>query len=168
MQPDHDHDFGVSNSVERDFQGEKSLGKIGSLFKSSTKAVYRGELLLRLPRVKVTPRRKDGKPAHNYQIADDPSVTLFCTEDDVAPMSDYEYHLMEAITSREARFHVFCKDILDWGSKLKEGTFVYMTLPSKTPVSSQRAVSVIRYIGPLPNERGIQFGVEIEVNKCNQ
>ena len=149
----------------KDVQGEKSGGKIGGFFKPSTKAVCRGELLLLLPGVKVIPR-KDGKPAHNFQLATDPSVTLFCPEDDVAPLSDYEYHLMEAIKSREARFDVFRKDILDWGSKLKEGTFVYVALPSKTPVSNQRAVSVIKYVGPLPNERGIQFGVEIQVSTC--
>ena len=147
----------------KDIQGEKNVGRIAGLLKSGSKAVYRGELLLTLPRVKVVPR-KDGKNAHNYQLASDPSVTLFCTEDDVAPVSDYEYHLMEAIKSREDRFDVFRKDILDWGSKLKEGTFVYVTLPSKTPLSNQRAVSVIKYAGPLPNERGIQFGVEIQVS----
>ena len=147
----------------KDVQGEKSQGKIGGLFKSSVKPVYRGELLLLLPRVKVVPR-KDGKSAHNYQLASDPSVTLFSPGDDVAPLSDYEYNLMVAIKSREARFEVFWKDLLDWGSKLKEGTFVYATLPSKSPVSNQRAVSMIRYVGPLPKEDGILFGVEIQVS----
>ena len=70
---------------------------------------------------------------------------------------------MVPIKSREVRFEVFQKDILDWGSKLKEGTSVYVVLRSKSPVSNQRAVSVIRYIGPLPKEDGIQFGVEIQV-----
>ena len=146
----------------KDIQGEKSSGKIGGLFRSNFKLVCRGELLLTILRVKVVPR-KDGKNAHNYQLASDPTVAVFCTEDDVAPISDYEYHLMAAIKSREARYEVFQKDILDWGSKLKEGNFVYVTLPSRTPVSNQRAVSVIRYVGPLPNEHGIQFGVEIQV-----
>ena len=147
----------------KDAQGDKSVGKIGGLFKSSTKTVCRGELLLLLPRVKIIPR-KDGKPANNYQLASGPSVTLFCPEEDVAPISDYEYHLMDAIKSREARFEVFHKDVLDWGTKLKEETSVLVTLPSTNPISSRHAVSVIKYIGPLPNERGIQFGVEITVS----
>ena len=146
----------------KDVQGEKSLGKIGGFFKPSIKPVFRGELLLLLPRVKVIPR-KDNKPAHNFQLANDPSVTVFCSEDDVAPLSDYEYNLMVAIKSRESRFDVFRKDFMDWGSKLKEGTFVYATLPSKSPVPNQRALSVIRYVGPLPKEDGILFGVEIQV-----
>ena len=148
----------------KDIQGEKSLRKIG-LWKSNSKLVCRGELLLTIPRVKVIPR-KDGKPAHNYQVASDPAITLFCTDDidAVAPISDYEYHLLSGVKSREARYGVFQKDILDWGSKLKEGDFVYVALPSKSVVSSQCAVSVIKYIGPLPNEHGVQFGIEIQVS----
>ena len=147
----------------KDVNGEKSYGKIGSLFKSSSKLICCGELLLTLPRVKVV-SRKDRKPAHNYHLANDPSITLFCNDDEVATVSDREYHLMEAIRSREARIDVFQKhDILDWGSKLKEGTSVLVTLPSKYLTQRTCAVSVIKYIGPLPYESGIQFGVEITV-----
>ena len=148
----------------KNIQGEKTLGKLAGLWKSNSKLVCQGELVLTIPRVKIIPR-KNGKPAHNYQVAlSDPVVTLFCPEDGVAPISDYEYHLLSGIKSREARYGVFQKDILDWGSKLKEGEFVYVALPSKTPASNQCAVSVIKYIGPLPNEHGMQFGVEIQVS----
>ena len=147
----------------KDIQGEKNYGKITGLLKSGVKSVYRGELVLTLPRVKVIPR-KDGKPAHNYQLASDPAVTLFCTEDDVAPLSDYEYHLMAAVKSREARYEVFQKDILDWGSKLVAEMIVHVGLPSKAAVSNQHALAIIRYIGPLPGENGVQFGVEIMVS----
>ena len=150
----------------KDIQGEKSLGKIAGLWKSNFKPVCRGELLLTIPRVKIIPR-KDNKPAHNYQVASDPAVTLFCTEDDVAPISDYEYHLLFGVKSREARYAVFQKDILDWGSKLKVEDFVYVALPSKSLVPNQCAVSVIKYIGPLQNEQGMQFGVEIQVSICS-
>ena len=147
----------------KDVQGEKSIGRIAGLLKSGSKTVCRGELILLLPRVKVVPR-KDGKPAHNYQLVSDPSITLYCDDFDLAPLSDYECDIMEAIKSREARYEVFQKDILDWGAKLKKGTPVCVMLPSKYPVSGQRAVSMIKYIGPLPNEQGIQFGVEITVS----
>ena len=143
-----------------DVQGEKS-GKI--LQTKSTKQVCRGELLLFLQRDRVIPR-KDRKPAHNYQVASDPAITLYCCEDDVAPLSDYEYSLMIAVRSREGRYEVFQNDILDWGSKLKIGDFIYATLPSKSPVSNQPTVSKIEYVGPLPAERGTHFGVEIMVN----
>ena len=76
----------------KDLQGEKS----GRILKTNAKLVCRGELLLLLPRVKVIPR-KDGKPAHNYQLASDAAVTLYCPEDDIAPLADYEYHLLEAV-----------------------------------------------------------------------
>ena len=147
----------------KDIQGEKSQGRIAGLLKSGIKPVCRGELLFTLPRVKVIPR-KDGKPAHNYHLASDPAVTLFCTEDDVAPLSNYEYNLMVAVRLREARYGVFQKDNLDWGSKLKAKKLVYVALPSKAAVPSQRALAIIRYIGPLPNENGVQFGVEIMVS----
>lgn len=150
----------------KDFQEEKNLGILGGLFKSSksaTETVHRGELLHSLPRAKVT-ARKDGRPAHNYQLANDPSVTLFCPDDDVALLNDYEYNLMIPIKSREARLEVHQKEILNWGSRLKKGTLVYVALPSRSLVSNQRAVAVIRYIGPLPKEEGVQFGVEIQVN----
>lgn len=149
----------------REHQGEKSLGRLGGFFKSNARTLYRGELLFLLPRVKIVPR-KDGKNAHNYQIADDSSITLFCSGGDVAPISDYEYHLMAAIKSREARYKAFNAGKLDWGSNLREGILVNVTLPSRYPISDQveRAVSVIRYIGPLLNENGILFGIEIQVS----
>ena len=149
----------------KDIQGEKNLGILEGLFKSNARPVHQGELLLSLPRAKVAPRRKDGNPAHNYQLSNDPSITLFCTEDDVAPLSDrHEYHLMEAVKSREARFEVFQNGKLDWGSKLMEGTVVLVTLPSKSSASNQHAISIIRYVGALPNEHGVNFGVEIWVS----
>ena len=94
-------------------------------------------------------------------------MTLYCSEHDVAPLSDYEYYLLDAIKSREARYDVFQKDLLDWGSKLKPESYVYVTLPSKAALPNQHAMSVIRYIGPLPNEHGVLFGVEIMVSNYN-
>ena len=147
----------------KDIQGEKTLGILESFFKSNARPVHQGELLLGLPKAQVV-SRKDGKPSHNYKLANDFDVTLFCTEHDVAPLSDHEYHLMEAVKSRQTRYGLFQKDMLDWGTKVKEGNIVRVTLPSKTPASSRSAVSVIRYVGPLPNEPGIKFGVEICVS----
>ena len=140
----------------KDIQGEKR-----GWLKSIAKLICRGELLLTISRDKIIPR-KDGKPAHNYYLANDAAVTLYSTEDNVAPLSDYEFHLMEAVKSREDRHDVFANDILDWGSKLKPGTFVNVTMPSKS-LYNQLAISRIEYVGPLPNERGIQFGVQIMV-----
>ena len=143
----------------KDLDGEK----VSRIFKTpSHKPVCRGELLLPLSRNKVIPRR-DGKPDHNYQVASDPAVTLFCTEDDVAPLDEQDYNLLAAIRSREARFEVFQKDRLEWGTKLKYEDFVYATLPSKSPVPNHPVASKIQFIGPLPNENGVFFGVEIMV-----
>ena len=145
----------------KDIQGERS----GKMRKSSLKAVHvcRGELLILIPRAKLVPRR-DGKPAHNYQLASDAEVTLYSGGEEVSPLSDSDYRLLEAIKSRAARYEVFQKDLLEWGSELKDGMFVLATLPSKSPVSSQQAVSLIRHVGLLPNEQGIYFGIEIMVS----
>ena len=144
----------------KDLLGEKS-GRIGIL-PPSPKNVHRGELLLSIARSKVVPRR-DGKPAHNYQMANDPAVTVFCTENDCAPLSEYEFHLLLAVNSRLARYDVFQNDRLDWGGKLKPGDLVYATLPSKSPAPNHTVASKIQFIGPLPNENGVLFGVEIMV-----
>ena len=143
----------------KDLQGERT-GKVVGL--KSSKNVFRGELLLSIPRNKIVPR-KDGKPAHNWQMANDPGVTVFCTENDIAPLSDHEYYLLAAVKSREDRYDVFQQDRLDWGEKLQLGDLVFATLPSKSPVPNQRVISKIQFIGPLPNENGLLFGVEIMV-----
>ena len=145
----------------KDLQGEKS-GKIGGLLKPSPKPVCRGELLLSHPRDKIVPR-KDGKPAHNYHVARDPGVTVYGSEEHVAPLSPYEYHLLAAVKTTGGRYGVFQNDRLDWGSKLTLGTFVHAALPSKSPVPNQPVVSKIHYIGALPHENGCFFGVEIMV-----
>ena len=168
-----DHEAAI---LLKDIRRENSLGN----FWKSSKVVRHGELLHDLyPRVKAIPR-KDGKLAHNYQLASDPSVTLFCTEDDVAPLNDYEYKLLVAIKSREARYDyeykllvaiksrearydVFQKKILDWGSQLKVGDDASVILPGVV-LNQTSVLSTIKYIGQLSNDQGIQFGIEIMVS----
>ena len=115
----------------RDVQGKKG-GRMAGLLKSSSKSVRHGELLLPPPRIIVIPR-KDGKLAHNYQLASDPSVTLYGSEDDVASLSEDEFRLLVGIKSREARYEVFQNEMLDWGSKLKLETYVYVCLLYTSP-----------------------------------
>ena len=146
-----------------DIQGEKSLGKIVGLLGSNSKRVCRGELLLTIPRVKVIPR-KDGKPAHNYQLASDPAVTLFCTEHDVAPISDYEFDLLMAVRSPSARYQILQNDLLDWAVEVKNESNVLVTLPSHRAIPNQSALATVKYVGPLPKECGMLFGVEIIVS----
>ena len=142
--------------LRQEAQGERG-GILAGLLKLN-KSVFRGDLLLYLPKKKVV-SRKNKNLVHNYQVASDPAVTLFCDEQDVAPLSDNEYHLLKAIKSNEARYEAFLKERLDWGSTLKPGSFVYVNFKS-----NQRGSALIRYIGHIPNECGMKFGIEILVS----
>ena len=122
--------------------------------------VVRGELLVPIPGDEITPR-KDGQKPHNYQLKRDPTVLLYCKDDgeDIAPLDKYESLLLEAIKNPTTRYEVFsASNILDWGSRLKLRDAVYVGLPTL-----HYAAAVIRYVGGLKTEPGIQFGVEITV-----
>ena len=143
----------------KDAQGARSGKKKGLLkLTPSLGTVCRGELLLK---DKVT-QYKDGETAHNFKAASDPSVTLRCTEDDVAPLSSNQFHLLKPIKSREACYNAFQKGLLDWASKLKKDDLAYVILLTNL-VQEQYVLVVIRYIGSLQTEPGIWFGVEIVV-----
>ena len=102
--------------------------------KYSSVVVVRGELLVPIPENAITPR-SDGQTPHNYRLKQDPTVTLFCKEDDIAPLGKYEFQLLEGIKSHIACFDVFSNQ-LDWGSKLKPGDAVSSSLQNKVTVGS--------------------------------
>lgn len=128
--------------------------------KHSSVVVVRGELLVPIPENEITPRSDRQTP--NYRLKRDPTVTLFCKEDDIAPLGKRDFLLLEGIKSHMARFDVFSNQ-LDWGLKLKPGDAVYVSLPSQHAIPVQYAAAVIRFVGHLKTEPGIQFGVEITV-----
>ena len=134
--------------------------------KQSSVVIVRGELLVPIPGNEISPRN-DGQKPHNYRLKKEPSVSLFCKDDgdDVAPLGDYEFLLLEGIKSRSVRYDVFISrdDMLEWGSKLKVGDVVHVGIPAQTTVPTQYAAAVIRYVGGLKTEPGVQFGVEIMV-----
>ena len=138
---------------------------VGAGRKSSSVVVVRGELLVPIPGDEITPRN-DGLKPHNYRLKREPTVSLYCKDDgdDIAPLGAYEELLLEGIKSTTARYEVFISaNMLDWGSNLKVGDAVYVGLPSQHPVPVQYAAAVIRFVGGLKGETGIQFGVEITV-----
>ena len=134
--------------------------------KQSSVVIVRGELLTPIPGYEISPRN-DGQKPHNYRLKSDLSVTLFCKDDgsDTAPLHDYEFLLLEGIKSRSVRYEVFISadDMLEWGSKLKQGDAVWVAIPAATTVTTQYAAAVIHFVGGLGTEPGVQFGVEITV-----
>ena len=131
--------------------------------KSSSVVVVRGELLVPIPGDEITPRN-DGQKPHNYRLKREPTVSLYC-EDEFAPLGEYEFLLLEGIKSQTIRYEVFISpnNMLDWGLKLKKGDAVYVGMPSQHTAPVHYAAAVIRYVGGLKTEPGIQFGVEITV-----
>jgi hypothetical protein len=140
----------------KDIQGEKTsvLEKIG-LKGPSPKTVHRGELLLGA--------REPGSDLR-YQLISNPDVIVHCSATDVAPLSQYEYELLAAIKSPSARYQILQNDLLDWAVELRNESNVLVTLPSHQAIPNQRALATVKYIGPLPKECGVLFGVEIIVS----
>ena len=131
--------------------------------KSSPCVVVRGELLVPIPPGDEITPRKGGQTPHNYYLKRELAVSLYCKDDDVTLLSEYEFWLLEGIKSQTTRYEVFisANNVLHWGSRLKPGNMVYVALPTQ---HSQYAAAVIRYVGGLKTEPGIQFGVEITVS----
>ena len=152
----------------KDHVGEKSESTLGMLKrvvtgKSAVMNVLRGELVEPIPGDELAPRSEGQKP-YNFHWKKDPAVLLYCHEQDIAPLSDKEFLLLEAIQIPAARYEVFISgEKLDWGCNLKPGDTVYVSIPGLTVFPTWRAAAVIRYVGGLPPMSGLMFGIEIMV-----
>ena len=151
----------------RDAVGDKI--KSGSLLNAFRKRkesvpVLRGSLLSSAPSKETA---ADGKPVYNYRVnGRGEDIMMYCSEQDVAPITLNEFKLLLGIKSPVARYEAFVNDILDWGSKLKVNDTVYVSLPSQQ--ITKRCRAVVRWIGRLPGEDGTRFGVELLVSSSFQ
>lgn len=152
----------------KDGVGEKSESLLGGIVRRvvgrpSTTNVLRGELLELIPGDAIVPRPEGQsyqKP-FNYRLVKDPSVAVYCSETDGAPLSDKEVLLLEAIHSPSSRYEVFIGgNKLEWGCTLRPGDPVYVSIP----YPECHAAAVIRYVGGLPPDPGLIFGIEITVS----
>ena len=131
--------------------------------KPSSVNVLRGELVEPIPGEELTPRSEGQRP-YNYRVKKDPAVLLYCNAQDIAPLGDKEFLLLEAIQTPAARYELFVSgEKLDWGYNLKPGDTVYASIPSLKVFPSWRAAAVIRYVGGLSPVSGLMFGIEIMV-----
>ena len=158
---------GVTNGalLLRDVWGEKAATSTfaKALGLKSEQNVSKGTLLSSfIPNKKQVPRQ-DGNPTHNYQVYKNDVISMFCSEQDVAPLSNYEFQLLNGIKSPGARFEVFVNGVLEWGSKLKKDDIVSLCVPHLTFRNLSVCSAAVRWIGILPSEDGIKFGVEILV-----
>ena len=156
----------------KDKVGEKSESIWGGIVRrvvgrQPTTNILKGELLEQIPGDALVPRTEGQnvlKP-YNYRLVKDPAVAVYCSENDIAPLSDKEFLLLEAIQSVSARYEVFIVgNKVEWGCGLKPGDPVYVSIPGATVTPNQRAAAVIRYIGGQPPDPGLMFGIEITVS----
>ena len=130
--------------------------------KFSVVNVHRGELLIQIPE---NERQQCGDgPLLNYRLFKDPNILLYSGEENVSPLGEHDFKLLEAITSTNDRYTVFSHpDKLEWGASLRKGSRVYVKIPNTQIV----VAAVIRCKGSIESLPGINFGVEITVSVYN-
>ena len=116
-----------------DKAGEKYSVQYGGLYKRTTTVnVHRGELLITIPGSEII-TRNDGQRPHNYRVKKDQTISLYCSEQEVSPLGNYEFLLLETVSSNNIRFSMFLTgNVLDWGQTLKPGSDVFVTVPGVT------------------------------------
>ena len=132
----------------------KSLKRFIPGSQHSSVNVLRGELVSEI---------KPDNPPFNYVLSRDPNVYLFCTENEVAPLSSQDFLLLEAISEPYDRIDAF-NNKLEWGAKLEPGASVYVTAKGPNLSVKESVRAVLHYKGEIGNIPGIQFGVEILVS----
>ncbi|XP_072051858.1 uncharacterized protein [Amphiura filiformis] len=98
------------------------------------------------------------------QIGNDTaSYEIDCYASEVQRITKDEMELLSAITSDNERFRVYFEpDQLKNALALQENMLVKVDV--KCDTMKQTLPGIVRYIGPLPNERGRQFGIELHEN----
>jgi ubiquitin thioesterase CYLD len=170
----------------QDVQGMKSPKGIGGVVKGFVKDLFtaqggyekvhvlRGALVFpqELPQSGTGVGGEEGDQEQRpYYVLHEPSITAFCNALEIAPLDQRDYQLLAGVQSQENRHRLFIADGaeprvadgLEWGSQLKVGDHVNVTMltPHAHPTHPPLAVAVIRYVGSLPDQLGIHFGVEI-------
>ena len=126
----------------------KHGGSIKRLISSTRKHtnVLRGELLA---------MKQDSQ--YNFSLIRDAKICLNCSDEDVAYLSEYEFHLLEAVNLPIERLDAFSNK-LEWGIQLQQEEIVYVTI-----AEGERVKAMVKYKGEIQGLRGIHFGVEILV-----
>ena len=142
------------------YKENKSMFGYGSTF--SSKYVLRGTLLTRLSQEEVRELRLQqaaGTPQFNFKVLKEASMKLCCNADQVFLLNYKQKELLLAITSASDRYASIGR--VEWAEKLLEESTVYVAIPTLP----ETAKGTVRYIGKLPGESGIKFGVELLVCK---
>ena len=122
--------------------------------------VVRGTLLVKLTQEEVRALKQHqapGLPPFNFKCLEDPSVKLYCNAHDVHPLNESQKEVLHGIVKASDRYDALAK--LEWAGKVTEGSTIFVNI-SAFPTAAK---ALLRYIGSLPGENGIKFGIELLV-----
>ena len=106
---------------------------------------------------------KDGYVYHTHSLPFFPPRNRTVGDSDLAPLTEEECVILDAIRNRAARFAVYSTPgKLEWGVGLKVGDTVLARLPDSNGGKEEYTTAIIRWIGRVPLH-GNRFGVEIKV-----
>ena len=123
--------------------------------------VLRGTLLVGITEAEAKETKQYYDRSLNYKtLLSEHVVQLFCDPKEVYPLTLQQKGLLIGIKSPYDRYQM--SKCLQWAENLSVGDGVHVTIKSiASPVKG-----IIRYIGNLPEENGIKFGVEMMVCCC--
>ena len=98
----------------------------------------------------------------NYRVYNDPNILLYCEDDNVSPLGEEDFLLLEAVSRPADRIEAF-RHQLEFGMALKEGSSATVSLPVANLSAPTRVRAVVHYKGKVGNQPGTLFGVEILV-----
>ncbi|XP_071477141.1 uncharacterized protein, partial [Diadema antillarum] len=103
---------------------------------------------------------KDG--TYIMRSLDDENGEFACSSSYVSPLSRKEMNLLQALSKRQERYEIYWyfKDLLRFAQTVQIGTQVFVKL--KIQNMPEDVAGTVRYVGELPDQQGIQFGVELE------
>ncbi len=144
----------------KDLQGIKKI--TGAL----KKLVHRGtpHQNINIPRGELMIAQQDD-PSFNYQLWSDPNVLFYSMEDNLAPLTQNEFLLLEGIRKPSDRLEAFNSNKLELDYALVVGSHVYINIPGPnlSVAEVERPRGVVHYKGRVGDLPGILFGVEIMV-----
>ncbi len=87
-----------------------------------------------------------------------------CSIEDIEPLEDEKAKLLLSLKSHGERYKFFMNSTVDTGKKMTIGSNVYVKVRLHSG-GTQELRGIIRYKGPLPEEHGTVFGVELLVSQ---
>ena len=128
--------------------------------------VVKGALVAKLSQEEVRGLKQHqapGLPPFNFKCLEDPRIKLYCSAHDVHLLNEKQKELLHGVVKDSDRYDALAK--LEWAKKLTKGSTIFVNI-SAFPTAAK---AILHYIGSLPGENGIKFGIELSVCiACNR